>query len=59
MIPTIIAPKRTLCGSCGGSRATVKKLRIPGSDAINRSFAFYMKDAQFDIFKPQVNFFLL
>ena len=37
----------------------VKKLRTPGSDATIRWFAFYMKDAQFDIYKPQVNFFLL
>ena len=37
----------------------VKKLRTPGSDATKRWFAFCMKDAQFDIYKQQVNVFAI
>ena len=56
LIPTIMAPKRTLCVSFGGLSATIKKLRTSSSDATNRWFDIYIKNAQFDIYKPQVIF---
>ena len=42
MIPTIAAPKKTLCGPFEWPWATVEKLRNPGLDAANDWIAFYM-----------------